>query len=261
MKLTRGEHMYVYHNYTGIDTGNGQQQYRHLGREVIPHYRRILRTFLEPAEPISALSKRGFIANPDVPEAVAKFLLPPSIQPPIQLRYLTWNWKRESPSCALRIQFCFRTVEVQQRLRNILVNAIAKWHNALGPARGVSFELVPGDRGTGALAELCRDAQGQWRGEVPTDTIEIGLSPGRDKTYNSIGWKPGREPGRMQIAFGLGYPENIPNHLGGAGMRNTYDNHAMAHELGQYTQRPTIATRIDYSRRSCLGRLSYSRLV
>jgi hypothetical protein len=83
--------MYIHHIYTSISTVQGQiSRHRHLGHETIHHHRRALHTLVEPFQQVTNLAKRGFIANPNVPAVQAQFILPTGVQ----VRYLTWNWKR-----------------------------------------------------------------------------------------------------------------------------------------------------------------------
>ena len=140
-------------------------------------------------------------------------------------RRTTSSTQRPSPQCPVRIYFCFSNDNARAQLRSILLAAIAKWHNVLGPLRGLDFALAPADAATGTPAEMCRDAAGRWlRGRHP-DTVEVKV--GHFTATRTLGWAPGREPGRMTVTFDLTNYRNM-----NAGELNSYWNALMAYELG-----------------------------
>lgn len=238
MRLTRSEHMYIYHNYTAVPAESGHKtSRRHLGREVVRHHRKLIRTFVDPEGmvPETNHTKRGFIADYTLGRAARELMYAPRTP----IRFATWNWRADRASqCPTTIYLCFRSGRARAQLRDILIAAVNRWHNALGPDRLVEFALVTPYNGR--WAELCREVASEgghadegrpmapWRRLMTAHAVELILGDDLDDiSYSGIGWIPGTLGGRMHLIF----PVNFPS-LNDA-ERRRYLIHQMTHELGK----------------------------
>lgn len=233
LKLVRGEHLYIYHNYTTTKTQDGQSFYRHLGREKIVYHRRLLRSYLSSAEPTVNLTKRGFIANPDLTQGQVA-ALPAILNVNQQIRYATWKWARAGGAgCRVQILPCYQSEDVRNIVGPTLRNAVAKWHSALGDKRGVEFVFpLPAPTRSQAEAELCRNHLGNWRLPfVTSSAVEIVLGPTR--FTNTIGWMQGIRADRMRLTWDAAYMLGTLN--AGQRMFSCDRSHAPLHNQCRHT--------------------------
>ena len=221
LRLRDSGTLYIYHNYTCLL----DEPCRYLDREIVPNHSRVIRSHVELGVDIPLLSKRGFIANPDVPVSEIRTLT--SAKP---IRYVTWNWKRPSPNCPALINFCFKDQRTKDELEQITDAAFEMWHNALGPLRGVRLLMFPGIFETGPLP-FCKEGN-SWRQGLPSDVVMIETH-NQDTRYNGLGWRPGSRRGRMILSFNshkLGDDETMDHVI-------VFEQNvaAMAHELGEWS--------------------------
>jgi len=59
LRLQRGQHLYLYHNYTQVDQPGYDAIYRYLSRETILHYKRVTRSHLFPSHLTGTVYRRG----------------------------------------------------------------------------------------------------------------------------------------------------------------------------------------------------------
>jgi hypothetical protein len=144
------------------------------------------RAYTDRSHPIK-LYARGFIVNPEQSYNVETDEL--------SNRYLSWSWKRPNPGCPVVIQICFEDAESRDQLKEGADDAIDMWAQALGANAGVTFAYVGND-------QVCKGDDGEWDPSVPNDVLVMRLGP-ESSHYNYIGWKPGKEKGRMVVEIDL----------------------------------------------------------
>ena len=230
VKLERRGILYLLHNYTCHTTE--EAACRFTKREAIPHHNRIIQNRTGIDEHTHLLAERGFSATWEVSAAEALAL------PSNSNRYVTWSWNWDK-QCGALIQFCFKDEASTNALQGITQAAFDMWHAALeedtavGEEKGVRLVLFGRRDAEGNLVPTtCYESDGKtWRKDLSRDTVVIQLSKS-DTHYNTLGWMPGKKPGRMKIEF---KPLVAHEDDDAAQIRKT--NIAdMAHELGLFTQ-------------------------
>lgn len=129
LRLRHGHSLHLYHNYTILNHGPDNVTVKYLERSRIPYHDRVLQYHDPPTRrrPAKALSKRAFYLNPDfTDEAAVKAIIydKPGI---ISRQYVTWAWKRSSPSCPVIIYFSFVGPDDERILGPILKGAFKMW--------------------------------------------------------------------------------------------------------------------------------------
>jgi len=214
MSLRRGEHIYIYHNYTSIPAHEHNHRFR--TREVIPHYRQVIRSQVQYREPSAHAIKRGFVVNPLSGQSLQFGTVPPDVE----LRHISWKWFRANNDCPVIIYLCFRSAGGRRYLKPTVRAGIKLWREALGDKRGVDFAFIGG-----ATRDVCFASPGVYAPGVDRRTVEIRHSPGQ-MSFTGAGFTWSTRPGAMVLRFDTLLPSTEPNFR----ERNAAD---MAHELGK----------------------------
>ena len=216
LKLVRGDNLYILHNYTVLQNDETIAA-KYQSQELVQHYRHVIRS--ETTYFHHVLAKRGFVANP---ATGADGTWPADAE----YRYITWAWLRASNDCPLRIQFCFEDESTKNELWKMTMDAFALWHNALGDRRGIHLELTKGDPSSGVADAVCRDKSGRWSRRVTRNAVMISNGHDGVQAYSgTIGYMPGKIPGRMELRFDPSGDDYLPDPYKAAVA-------SLAHELG-----------------------------
>lgn len=144
----------VTYNVTAVKDSRNRTRTRWLKRQYIPRNGTIY-----SVDHIIQRSKRGLWA-------------PPSRR---------WPRRTENTNCPVRITFCYDSQNSLNYLDDDVKLAMGRWHDALGPSRGVNLEFIGGDR----ICALSNTAVG-----YSSETVQITLAHNRGNSAATMGYYP-----------------------------------------------------------------------
>ncbi|KAF2431649.1 hypothetical protein EJ08DRAFT_678142 [Tothia fuscella] len=128
----------IYSNYTVYLDEQGFQQSRYT---LVKHY----------TKPDHLLVPRGFTVNFDIDVKDVRRIAENGDKnrnkndPTRFITFYSWRFKTTSSFKPAVIDLCFYDEQTKDSLKDVTVEAMNVWHQALGPQKGVQFEVVCGD--------------------------------------------------------------------------------------------------------------------